>query len=165
MRLKAIGTFLTPLLLSGALLLPPAQAAQPIGQPADEAAAQKLLPKVHDALWTALTKCKVSYDNKSGNYSIRVTPEVKALDGKKITVRGFVLPMDGSDHTKHFLITRNTPVCMFCPPGQPNEVVEVRASHAILWTDKVAAVTGKLSLINDGEKALFFRIENAEVKE
>jgi hypothetical protein len=73
--------------------------------------------------------------------------------------------MDGSDRTKHFLVSRNTPVCMFCPPGQPNEVVEVLSPKAIEWTDKITTVTGKLSLINDGEKALFFKIENAQVKE
>jgi uncharacterized protein len=149
------------LLLAAALL--PAQAVQPTSQPAFEAAAQKLLPKVRDTLWSKLIKCEVSYDDKKDVYSIRVTPEVKALDGQTVTVRGFVLPMDGSDRTKHFLVSRNTPVCMYCPPGQPNEVVEVLSPKAIEWTDKITTVTGKLSLINDGEKALFFKIENAQV--
>jgi hypothetical protein len=133
-------------------------------QPANEIASQKLLPQVRDELWTKLTKCKLDYDEDKGTYSIHVTPEVKALDGKTITVRGFVLPMDGSDRTQHFLISRNTPVCMYCPPGQPNEVVEVQAKRPIAWTNKIVAVTGKLSLINDGEQALFFRVENGEAK-
>lgn len=143
----------------------PVLAMQPTAQPPDEAAAQKLLPHARDALWAKLTKCPVGYDKKSGLFNIHVTPDVKALDGKTITVRGFVLPMDGSDRTKHFLITRNTPVCMFCPPGEPNEVVEVLARRAIPWTDKITAVTGRFSLINNGEKALFFKIENAEVNQ
>ncbi|MBV8191627.1 MAG: DUF3299 domain-containing protein [Alphaproteobacteria bacterium] len=136
----------------------------PTGQPPDELAAQKLLPTVNDALWTKLTKCAVDYDNDKGTYSIRLTPEVKALDGKTITLRGFVLPMDGSDHTQHFLVSRNTPVCLYCPPGQPNEVVEVEAARAIPWTNKIVSVTGQLRLINDEEKALFFKIEKAEAK-
>ena len=147
--------------ISPAWSLDPAAAAT---QPAGELAAQKMLPKVRDALWTRLAQCAVHYDDKKGTYSIELTPEVKALDGKTITVRGFVLPMDGSDHTRHFLITRNTPVCLYCPPGGPNEVVEVRTNHALAWSDKIVTVTGKLSLINDEEKALFFRMENAEAK-
>ena len=100
-------------------------------QPANEVVSpQKLLPQVRDELWAKLVKCKLDYDEDKGTYSIHVTPEVKALDGKTITVRGFVLPMDGSDRTKHFLISRNTPVCMYCPPGQPNEVVEVQSQAA-----------------------------------
>ncbi|WP_422003284.1 DUF3299 domain-containing protein [Reyranella sp.] len=134
------------------------------GQPADELAAQKMLPKVRDALWTQLAKCGVDYDEKKGTYGIRLTPEVRALAGKTLTVRGFVLPMDGSDQTKHFLITRNTPVCLYCPPGGPNEVVEVHARHALAWSDKIVSVTGTFSLIDDREKALFFRMENAEAK-
>jgi hypothetical protein len=162
MKPQIIAILAAPLLLLAATLLP-AQAVQPTGQPAAEAMAQKFLPKVRDTLWSKLIKCEVSYDDKKDVYSIQVTPEVKALDGQTVTVRGFILPMDGSDRTKHFLVSRNTPVCMYCPPGQPNEVVEVLSPKAIEWTDKITTVTGKLSLINDGEKALFFKIENAQV--
>ena len=162
MKLRVIAMLVAPPLLLAAALLP-ALAVQPTSQPADEAMAQKFLPKVRDTLWSKLIKCEVSYDDKKDVYSIQVTPEVKALDGQTVTVRGFVLPMDGSDRTKHFLVSRNTPVCMYCPPGQPNEVVEVLSPKAIEWTDKITTVTGKLSLINDGEKALFFKIENAQV--
>jgi len=133
-------------------------------QPGDEIAAQRLLPQIRDELWGKLIKCKLDYDEEKGTYSIHVTPEVRALDGKTVTVRGFVLPMDGSDRTQHFLISRNTPVCMYCPPGQPNEVVEVYSSRPLAWTNKVVAVTGKLSLVNDQEQAIFFKIENAEAK-
>jgi hypothetical protein len=147
------------------LCLAQAWAIQPTtGQPLDEMAAQKGLPQARDALWAKFIKCKLGYDEESGVYSITMTPDVKALDGKTVTLRGFVLPMDGSDRTQHFLLSRNTPVCMYCPPGQPNEVVEVMATRMIAWTDKMVSVTGKLTLINDEEKALFFKIEKAEVK-
>jgi hypothetical protein len=135
------------------------------GQPRDEAAAQKWLPKVKDALWTKLAACKVDYSDKNGTFSIAVTPEVKALDGTQVSVRGFILPMDGSDRTKHFLVSRNTPVCLYCPPGQPNEVVEVTSPRAVEWNDKAVTVSGKLRLINNEEQALFFKIETAEVKQ
>jgi len=136
----------------------------PTGQPPDESALQKRLPQVRDELWSKFVRCKLDYDEEKGTYSIRLTPEVKALDGKTITVRGFILPMDGSDRTQHFLISRNTPVCLYCPPGAPNEVVEVQTLRTVPWTDKIVSVTGKLRLINDEEKALFFRMENAQVK-
>lgn len=144
--------------------LDPRQGTAPATRPPEELAAQKLLPKVRDELWTKLLKCPVDYDKDRGTYSIRLTPEVKALDGKAISVRGFVLPMDGSDHTRHFLISRNTPVCLYCPPGQPNEVIEVEVKRAIPWTNKIVAVSGTLHLIDDEEKALFFKIEKAEAK-
>lgn len=171
MKTKGLGTYII-LLIS---LTAPAWALDPklekdistaLGmQPPNELAAQRLLPQVRDEMWTKLAKCAVNFDDKNGIYSIKLTPEVKALNGKTVTVRGFVLPMDGSDHTKHFLITRNTPVCMYCPPGEPNEVIEVTAERAIPWSNKMMSVTGRLSLVNDKEQALFFRIEKAEAKQ
>ena len=134
------------------------------GQPADERALQDTLPKSNDLLWAKFVKCKIGYNDKTGIYSIAVTPEVKAMAGQTVTARGWVLPLDGSDHTRHFLLTRRTPVCMFCPPGEPNEVAEVFAPRAIVWTDKLVTVTGALSLINNGEKGMFFRINATSVK-
>lgn len=139
-------------------------AAPPPGQPPNELAMQRGLPQVRDEIWRKFFNCGLDYDEEKGIYSIRLTPEVKALDGHTITVRGFVLPLDGSDRTKHFLLSRNTPVCMYCPPGQPNEVVEVQTSSALPWTDKIVAVTGRLRLVNDQEKAVFFKMENARAK-
>ncbi len=138
--------------------------ARPAGQPADERALQDTLPKSPSPLWEKFVKCKIGYNNKTGIYRISVTPEVQALAGQTVTLNGFVMPLDGSDHTKHFLLTRRTPVCMFCPPGEPNEVAEIMAPHPILWTDKIVTVTGPMSLINNGEKGMFFRIDATTVK-
>jgi hypothetical protein len=135
----------------------------PVGQPADERAAQDQLPHAQNPVWAKFLASKVSYNDHTGLYSIAVTPEVRGLAGKPVTLNGFVLPLDASDHTSHFLLTRNTPVCMFCPPGEPNEVVEVISPHPILWTDKIVSVTGPLKLINNGEKGMFFQIAAMEV--
>jgi len=87
---------------------------------------------------------------------------VKAMSGQIIRASGFVLPLDGSDMTKHFLLTRRTPVCFFCPPGEPNEVMEVRSKKAIAWTDDIVTMSGQFKLINDGEKGVFFALFDAE---
>ena len=136
----------------------------PGGQPAGERAAQALLPKSQNPLWLKFLACKVGYDDHKGLYNIAVTPDVRAMAGKTVTINGFVLPLDASDHTGHFLLTRNTPVCMYCPPGEPNEVVEIVSPRRILWTDKIVTVTGPLSLINNGENGVFFKIIATKVQ-
>ena len=158
-RTRIAQILLLPLLmLTGGMRTQQVVLQQPTGQPADERAAQDALPKSQSPVWGKFLKCKVGYNNKTGLYNIADTTEVKSLAGHTITVNGFVLPLDGSDHTKHFLLTRRTPVCMFCPPGEPNEVVEVQSPYAIVWTDKIVTVTGPLSLIDNGEKGMFFKI-------
>jgi hypothetical protein len=136
----------------------------PGGQPAEERAMQDRLPKSNDALWSKFVKCKVGYNKRTGIYNIAVTNEVRAMGGQAVTASGWVLPLDGSDHTKHFLLTRRTPVCLFCPPGEPNEVAEVVTLHPIEWTNKLVTVTGLLSLIDNGEKGMFFKIDAYQVK-
>ncbi|MEI9989476.1 MAG: DUF3299 domain-containing protein [Rhizomicrobium sp.] len=133
-------------------------ATDPNAQPADERAMQDRLPKSHDALWSKLLDSKVAYNNRTGIYSITVSPQIKALANRQVTASGWVLPLDGSDQTRHFLLTRRTPVCMFCPPGEPNEVAEVVSPTPIAWTDKLVTVTGQFSLVNNGEKGIFFKI-------
>lgn len=146
------------LLLTGGMQQQAHILSAPPTQPADERAMQMTLPRSQSPIWLQFVKCKVGYNNHNGLYNIAVTPAVKALAGREVTINGFVMPLDGSDHTSHFLITRNTPVCMFCPPGQPNEVVEVIAPHRIVWTDKMVTVIGPLQLVNNGEKGIFFKI-------
>ena len=155
--------FLPVLLVLGGMEAQHHVLSQPASQPVGERALQDTLPQSQSPLWQKLVKCKIGYNNRTGLYRIAVTPEVKALAGQTVTLNGFVMPLDGSDHTKHFLLTRRTPVCMFCPPGEPNEVAEIVAPRAILWTDKIVTVTGPMSLINNGEKGMFFRVDATEV--
>ncbi len=136
----------------------------PNAQPADERALQDRLPKAHDALWSKLLDSNVAYDNRTGIYSITVSPQIRALANRRVTAMGWVLPLDGSDHTRHFLLTRRTPVCMFCPPGEPNEVAEVVSPTAIPWTDKLVTVNGVFNLVNNGEKGIFFKIDASSVR-
>ena len=67
-----------------------------------------------------------------------------------------------SDETKYFLLSRRTPVCLYCPPGAPNEVMAVRAKHAVTWTDNMITVSGTFALVNDGEKGIFFELRDAD---
>ena len=165
MKQRVVQLMFAPLLLlTGAMQVQTKVLSVPIGQPPEERAAQMQLPRSQNPIWLKFARCKIGYNNHSGLFNIAVTPEIKAMAGKPITLNGFVLPLDGSDMTRHFLLTRNTPVCMFCPPGQPNEVVEVIAPQPIPWTDKMVTVTGPLTLINNGEKGMFFRIVASAVK-
>lgn len=127
-------------------------------QPPQERALQDKLPQARGPVWTQLMACRVRFDDRNGLYSIRLTQEVRALAGTRVTLQGFVLPLDGSDRPKLFLLTRRTPTCFFCPPGEPNEYVEVIADRATPWTERMITVTGTLQLVDDREKGVFFRL-------
>lgn len=123
---------------------------------------QMTLPRSKDPLWPKLGASKVTYNTKTALYDLTPTPEVRAMAGKTIRVHGFIIPLDGLDMTKHFLIGINTPVCLFHPPGEPNEVIEVRSVRPVRWTDDPVTVEGVFGLIRNTEMGVFFTLSQAK---
>jgi len=139
-------------------------AAQDFGQPAEERTAQDELPKSKDALWATLAEADVAADYENGLFTIKTTPAIDALAGTTLTVSGFMVPLDVEENISHFLIARNTPVCPFCPPGEPDEVIEVQCLESVPSSYDLVTVTGIFKLIDNGDQGLFFQLKDARVK-
>lgn len=130
-----------------------------------EAKAQSRLPQAKDSLWLVLRQTQINVDEDQGLYTATHPATVKKLDGTVVTIRGFMLPLSPSAKVKRFLLTKYTPVCFFCPPGEPNEVIDVTTTSPVVWSDGIVKVTGKFRLINNGEQGLFFQMSQASVVE
>ena len=135
--------------------------AVPSSQPTEERKAQDALPKSGDPMWNALFQCKVYYDDKSHKYSITYTPEVKAMEGKPMTIAGFMLPLEATEKFNHFLISKRTPTCPFCPPGEPNEIAEVFTKKPIKYDQGVVVVTGTFQFTTNPDLGLFFQLKDS----
>ena len=160
-----------PSWMDGASAAEAAALAPPEGEPmaddgqaaevAQERIVQRDLPRSNDPLWTTLATTRITEDRRTGLFSATHPPPVLALAGRTVTVQGFMLPIEPEENTRHFLLSRYTPVCFFCPPGAPNEVIEVRTDRPIKAAIDMITVSGRLSLADNGEKGLFFRIEGS----
>ena len=133
------------------------------GQPANERKAQDGLPQSDDNMWVAFGKCKVHLDENTYIYSIKFTPEVQALEGKKISVAGFMLPLEAEESFTHYLLSKRTPTCPFCPPGEPNEIVEVFSKKPVKWEEGIVTVTGVMKFTDKSENGLFFQMNDGEM--
>jgi hypothetical protein len=131
-------------------------------QPLDERKAQDTLPKSQHPMWQTLLKTKINMDKKEGYYSAVFPPEVKALSGKQVTISGFILPLESTEKFKHFILSKRTPTCPFCPPGEPNEIVDVWTSEPIGYSEDIITVKGTFELMNDREMGLFFKMKDAK---
>jgi len=139
----------------------PGLAVAQLGQAPGERAGQLHLPISPSPLWATLRRTTIIDDEKHGLYRASFPQEVKALSGQTVTLTGFMLPLDAIEKSHHFLLSKYTPVCFFCPPGAPNEVIEVISKPGVRRTDDMLKLTGRLTLINNGEKGLFFRLDQA----
>jgi len=132
-------------------------------QPLDEKKSQELLPHSNHPFWQTLKKCKIEYNDKKGVFTRHFTKEVQDLNGKEVTINGFMLPLEDSRKQKVFYLSRKTPTCPFCMPGGPTEVVYVKAKTPIEFSYDPLTLTGTFRLVDDEEKGVFFQLEGAAV--
>ena len=91
------------------------------------------------------------------------TPTVKKLNGKRIKVAGWMMPLDnGSTHTR-FVLLGYPPGCPFHFHAAPNQFIEVLADTPFK-TDEVNAhvVSGVLELTGYDESGIFYRLKAAK---
>lgn len=126
--------------------------------------AQARLPQGQSPLWARLRTTRISEDDARGIFTAQHPPAVRALVGKTLSLPGFIMPLESQTRGNHFLLSKYTPVCAFCPPGEPNEVVEVHTAQPIVYTNRLVTVTGRFGLENNGDNGLFFQMSGAQVR-
>jgi len=138
------------------------QNAAVLSQPSDERKAQDALPQAHDPVWKSFTQCRVHYNDTTHQYRIDYTPEVKAMEGKPLTVSGFMMPLEAAEKFNHFLLSKRTPTCPFCPPGEPNEIIEVFTKKPVKYTEGMAVITGTMTFTTNPDLGLFFQLNDSD---
>lgn len=126
---------------------------------AGERQMQLTLPMADHPMWDVLRRTRVWIDEASQMFRASHPPEVRRLAGRRMTIRGYMLPLEADVRTTRFLLSPYTPVCFFHPPAEPNEVIEVRLSRSIEAGYHLVEVTGTFRLADDGEKGLFFVLD------
>ena len=93
------------------------------------------------------------------------TPDVKALNGKQITVKGFMFPLGETEKQTEFLFGPFPVNCPFQYHVGPNLVFEVHADkNPVKFSYDAVTVTGTLQLVDkDPENSTFYRLVDAKV--
>lgn len=109
-------------------------------------------------------------DNPDGKPEDHIPPAVRALDGKKVVVRGFMMPIEMiRNETSVFLLVRNRLLCCFGMMVGINEWVHVRMADdkRVPWINDVPiAVYGTLRVreeVRDGMIMSLYRMEGEDV--
>lgn len=118
--------------------------------------------------WDQLTDVKFSkkYDADLGIELLQASfgESVKALDGKEIIIRGYIIPLDPLG--TQYVISRNPMAsCFFCGGSGPETVAELRLAPKSIRryaTDEVLTFKGKLMLNASNSESLNYVILGAE---
>lgn len=90
------------------------------------------------------------------------TPQVKALNGKRIKVAGWMMPLENGAKQKHFVLLGYPPGCPFHFHAMPNQFIEVYADIPFATNETSAlVVSGVLELTGYDESGIFYRLRAA----
>ena len=84
---------------------------------------------------------------------------VKALEGKEITMKGYIIPVEGyASHTEFIFSAFPYNMCFFCGGAGPETVMEVIAKEPIKYTAEQIYIKGILSLNTDDINHLMYKL-------
>ena len=88
--------------------------------------------------------------------------DIQALNGKTVTISGYMFPLQASGGQEHFLLSAYPPSCPYCLPGGPTELIEVSDSEALPFTYERITVEGIFQLLNgdDLQGGMFYRLSH-----
>lgn len=91
-------------------------------------------------------------------------PEVKALDGQKVIIKGYMFPLDGTEQQRNFLFGPFPLSCPFRYHVGPPLVFEVHAAeNPVIFDYDPITITGILELVpDDPEYNVFYRLKEAK---
>lgn len=119
--------------------------------------------------WSLFAKTKEieeCEEDRDGWTNCTIKPDysetVKALDGKKVTLMGFMFPLDETPQQKNFLIGPYPLSCPFHYHVGPSQMVEVIADQPIEFAYEPITLEGILRVKYNPETEVFFYLEQAK---
>ena len=90
--------------------------------------------------------------------------EIKALEGKEITIKGYIIPVEGYKSHKEFILSAFPyNMCFFCGGAGPETVMEVYSKEPVEYTAEQVVIRGKLELNSSDINRLMYALNDAEV--
>lgn len=117
----------------------------------------------NDPIWNTFNGARISLNEDTGVWTAAFTDQIRALDGKRFSVSGFIIPIEASRRFTHFVLARRNSSCPFCPPNEPTEGVEIFADKAIEYAPEEITVEGRFHLVHSTSDGLFYRINPARI--
>jgi hypothetical protein len=122
------------------------------------------LPELETGLsWGDLMGAQLDYQEEALVASF--TSKVMQLDGEKVDVAGFMLPLDADTKQRHFLLVSAPPSCFYHLPGGPAGAIEVFSEDGVEATWSPVTLSGRLKLLENSKTGIIYQLEKAELIE
>jgi hypothetical protein len=118
-----------------------------------------------DSIWKTLGKItyKKEYDEMLG-FKVDVpvfSADVQKLEGKEVTIKGYIIPVEGYKSHKVFIFSAYPySMCFFCGGAGPETVMEVKAKSTVAFTAEPITIKGELHLNSTDINKLMYSLTN-----
>ncbi len=118
--------------------------------------------------WKVLSRLtyKKQYDEMMG-FKVDVpvfSKDIRAMEGKEVTVKGYVIPVEGYKSHKEFVFSAFPyNMCFFCGGAGPETVMEIEALEAVEYSADAITLRGKLQLNDSDINRLIYSLTDARV--
>lgn len=128
----------------------------------------KAQSSAQESLWKTLAKItyKKEFDEFLGFKIDKpvFSEDIKSLNGKEVTVKGFIIPVEGYKGHKEFILSAFPySMCFFCGGAGPESVMEVSAIDAIEYSTESITIRGRLKLNSDDVNELMYALTDAKL--
>jgi len=140
------------------------------GPPVEEEEVAETTPVIADTeastasnIWKTLSKItfKKEYDELMGFKIDKpvFSEDIKSLAGQEVSVRGYVIPIEGYKSHKEFIFSAFPyNMCFFCGGAGPETVMDVIASEPIKFSTEAITIKGKLQLNSEDINQLMYQL-------
>ena len=121
-----------------------------------------------NTMWKTLSRItyKKEYDEMLG-FKVDVpvfSQDVISLDGKEVTITGYIIPVEGYKSHKEFILSAYPyNMCFFCGGAGPETVMEVVSIKPVAFTADPITIKGTLHLNSDDINRLMYSLEEVKM--
>ena len=121
-----------------------------------------------DNIWKTLSKIsyKKEYDELMGFKIDKpvFSESVRALEGKEVTIKGYIIPVEGYKSHKEFIFSAYPySMCFFCGGAGPETVMEVEAVEGVKYSADAIILKGTLQLNDKDINRLMYKLSGAKL--
>lgn len=112
--------------------------------------------------WQTLAQANIGY-HEDGWLRASFPESVAALDGTRVKLAGFMMPLQAEARQKHFLLTSAPPSCFFHIPGGPGGAVEVFSDAGVAASWELLVLAGRLKIRDKSDNGVIYQMRDVEV--
>lgn len=107
--------------------------------------------------WTQLSEVT------PGATAVSFSPDLDRLEGQRVSLAGFMVPLEAKAAQTRFLLTQTPQDCEFCLEGGPESYVEVH-SEPLAYSMKPVVMEGTLVLLRSDPAGMYYRMLDARTQ-